>query len=345
VLRVLLLAAFAVAARSQPPADSIQTEIDAVKSARQAGDFAGAAAHRDAARRLVEAAPLAENMEAVANLYLEAERTAEGRAILRRAIAANPRSERLRFLLADSLEGEGNLAEAAAVLQNATGKEARIRLNGINRRLGRPALELDVTGQFPYAAADCTARDEALSPAQTAVIEARARLREGRTDDAFVLGLQAIASGSISSDTYIFNSVPALARMLARANTRGMADQLWDRLFAVAGDRSIDTLEPLLSLAREYARYLMQFPDRVPAARIALTRYRDLLVTAHGPESGTLAQVLRMTIEFEQDHEPETAAMAARQLLELEESLSGPDSLPMRHAAEIVAGLRQMRRR
>jgi tetratricopeptide (TPR) repeat protein len=64
----------------------------------------------------------------------------------------------------------------------------------------------------------------------------------------------------------------------------------------------------------------------VPAA---IEKYRGVLTGANGPESASLAEPLRMRIEFELSQSQwERAAASARDLLELEESLSGNTSEP-----------------
>ena len=55
-----------------------------------------------------------------------------------------------------------------------------------------------------------------------------------------------------------------------------MAEQLWDRLLALAESRSADTLVPLLRVSRDHTRFLAECKAGTPSAWNALVRYRDL---------------------------------------------------------------------
>jgi hypothetical protein len=183
---------------------------------------------------------------------------------------------------------------------------------------------------------------DAPDPAAATMRDAREVLRAGHTDDAFVLALRALNEGAPAKET-VFSEMPMLASTFALKQARGMADQLWERLFAMAEARAVDTLLPLLHVTREHARFLAEWPDRAPSARAAIARYRDLLITAHDPDSGELATVLRMTIEFEQDHgAPQVAAAAAEELLALAAAIHGPDGTGNLTSIQTAAGLYEM---
>jgi tetratricopeptide (TPR) repeat protein len=206
-------------------------------------------------------------------------------------------------------------------------------------RSGPPALErqlllsassVDLTLPKPDPVAEATLQS------------AREALQAGRTEDAFVLALRALDEVAPTNEA-IFSEMPVFASMLALKHARGKADQLWDRLFVIAEARSVDTLLPLLHVTREHARFLAEWPDRTPSARAAIAQYRDLLTTAHGPDSQELATVLRMTIEFEQDHDrPQAAAAAAEELLALASSINGQDGIGNLTAIQTAAGLYEM---
>ena len=70
--------------------------------------------------------------------------------------------------------------------------------------------------------------------------------------------------------------IPLLASRLASLQARGMAEQLWDRLLALAESRSADTLVPLLRVSRDHTRFLAECKAGTPSAWNALVRYRDL---------------------------------------------------------------------
>jgi tetratricopeptide (TPR) repeat protein len=78
---------------------------------------------------------------------------------------------------------------------------------------------------------------------------------------------------------------------------------------------------------QNYARFLMGQPDRLGEVPAAIEQYRRALIDANGPDSGSLAEPLRMKLEFERSHSQwERADASARELLELQESLSGNTS-------------------
>jgi tetratricopeptide (TPR) repeat protein len=288
MVRILMGCVFLslAAAQTDPIADAVR----GVHEARSRGDFAEAAARREAARKLLQQIPPAADyyrkwVGTVAALYASAGRTLEARAV------AGP-----------------ILLEPGAVL------DSRAMLG-----LSDSAGDRIVGG--------------------TSLNSAREALQAGRTEDAFVLGLRALDRVPPTSEA-IFSEMPVFASMLALKHARGMADQLWDRLLAVAEARSVDTLLPLLHVTREHARFLAEWPDRTPSARVAIARYRDLLTTAHGAGSEQLATVLRMAIEFEQDHDrPQAAAGAAEELLALASAIHGPDGVGNLTAIQTAAGL------
>jgi tetratricopeptide (TPR) repeat protein len=218
----------------------------------------------------------------------------------------------------------GRMAEAEAVISRA------FKLDPHHRR--GLLLFSDFSGGAPVP-------DSIPDPAAATIRDAREALRAGRTDDAFVLALRALDEEDPAKKA-VFSEMPVFASTLAIKQARGMADQLWERLFAMAEARSVDTLLPLLHVTREYARFLAEWPDRTPSARAAIARYRDLLIVAHGPGSGELSAVLRMTIEFEQDHgAPQAAAAAAEELLVLAAAVHGPDGTGNLTYIQTAAGL------
>lgn len=299
-------------AQTDPIADAVQAAHDA----RNRGDFAAAAARREAARRLLEQMPASDDsyrewVGSVASLYVSAGRTAEARAVILRAFNLNPRHREL-------------LSAAASSWKDATAVENLAAMVGIT--------DWQVEEAGP----------EASDPAAATMREARETLRAGRTEDAFALALRALDEGDPAKRA-VLSEMPVFASTLALKQARGMADQLWERLLAMAEARSIDTLLPLLHVTREHARFLAEWPDRIPSARAAIARYRDLLITAHGPASGELSTVLRMTIEFEQDHgAPQVAAAAAEELLALAAAIHGPDGTGNLTYIQTAAGLYEM---
>jgi tetratricopeptide (TPR) repeat protein len=162
------------------------------------------------------------------------------------------------------------------------------------------------------------------------VHKAQAALNENRVDDAYSLVLHAIDTASQASDGQQVEWLgPQLAHALAAHKEPAKAEQLFRRLFALAQDWSVNNVQPLLGVTQNYARFLMSQPDRQGEAPAAIEQYRRALTDANGPESAGLSEPLRMRMELESSRSQwENADASARQLLELQESLSGNTSDP-----------------
>ena len=164
---------------------------------------------------------------------------------------------------------------------------------------------------------------EELQQAQTA-------MNQHRLDDAYGLALDAIDNAARATDgQQVQWLVPQLAHELAANKEPAKAEQLFGRLLALAQDEWVDNGQPLIAVTQSYASFLMNQPDRMGEVPAAIEQYRRVLTDANGPDSGSLAGPLRMKIEFERAHSQwQTADASARELLELQESLSGDTSEP-----------------
>jgi tetratricopeptide (TPR) repeat protein len=121
--------------------------------------------------------------------------------------------------------------------------------------------------------------------------------------------------------------VPQVAGRLAATHEPAKAEQLFRRLFALEQSRSVENLQPLIAVTQMYARFLMDQPERTGEAAAAIEEYGRVLTDANGPESASMAEPLRLRIEFERARgEWENAEASARELLELQESFSGNTS-------------------
>jgi tetratricopeptide (TPR) repeat protein len=166
---------------------------------------------------------------------------------------------------------------------------------------------------------------------------------EGKFDDAFTLGLHAIdaASGAADRDQISWQ-VASIARAMVQRKQPALAEKLYQRLFGAVQSWSSDTPQPLLNAAHEYPAFLMAQPDRYSEVPAAIERYRDLLISADGADSGLVTQALRLTIDFERFHGSKDKALhAAQDLLALEESLSGRTSEPYLGVIELLAQVYQ----
>jgi len=319
-----LVSGVALAQVRQP--HPFEMEMRAVQAAREQGLFSEAARHREMARRLLEESPADHTLfpdwvRSLTSLYAEAGRTEEARAVVLGALRRQPGRRELLLAAADAWEEDGLSLRAAAFRSQIEAEAGAPKLAGSARQADRAAMTSGPLDRLFHRAGEAVAA--------------------GRAEDAFGIGAQLLAdAGGAPLDESIFSRIPLLASRLAPRQ----ADRLWVWLFAVAQDRSGDTLVPLLRVSREYVRYLSGFPERAPAVRDALSRYRELVLRAHGPASAELASVLRLTMEFELDQgETDRAAAAAAELLSIEESLNGPESASNVGALQAIAGFYEIR--
>jgi tetratricopeptide (TPR) repeat protein len=238
-------------------------------------------------------------------------------------LAETKRGAQGESLLKDYLEGHSNLdpQQRMNVLFN---------LSNVARRTGdsRSADEYQQAAQAlqpqpPPPPAGQIRIGEELRKAEIAA-------SQHRSDDAYGLALHAIDTAPQAADRQQADwLVPLIANLLAANKEPAKADQLFQRLFALAQNWSADNMQPLIAVTRNYARFLMSQPDRLGEVPAAIEQVRRVLIETNGPDSGSLAEPLRMKIEFERAHSQwQRADASARELLELQESLSGDTSDP-----------------
>jgi tetratricopeptide (TPR) repeat protein len=160
--------------------------------------------------------------------------------------------------------------------------------------------------------------------------EAQTAVSQHRLDDAYALAMRALDAAVQAADgQQVEWLVPQVAHALAANKESAKAGQLFQRLFALAQNWSVDSMQPLIAVAQSYTRFLMSQPDRWSEVPAAIEQYRSVLIDANGSDSGSLAEPLQMRIEFERSQmQWEKADALARELLELQESLSGNTSDP-----------------
>ena len=158
-------------------------------------------------------------------------------------------------------------------------------------------------------------------------------------EDAYTLALQILDAAPQATDRYQVEwFVPNVANQLAANHQPAKAEQLFQRLFALMETWQVDSAQHLITVSQNYAQFLMNQKDRWGDVPAALEQYRDLLASSNGPDSGTLAQPLRMKLEFERNHAQWRQAQASgHDLLELQESLSGNTSEPYLRDLQSVA--------
>jgi tetratricopeptide (TPR) repeat protein len=158
--------------------------------------------------------------------------------------------------------------------------------------------------------------------------QAQEAANQHRWDDAYTLALHAIDIAAQAADgQQVQWFVPEIAQQLAANKEPARAERLFQRLLALAQNRKADNMQPLLGATQNYVRFLMSQPDRLSEVPAAIEQYRGVLTDANGPESASLAEPLRLRIEFELAHSRWDAAQgSARDLLQLQESLTGNTS-------------------
>ena len=149
-------------------------------------------------------------------------------------------------------------------------------------------------------------------------------------DDAYGLALHVIDDAAQAADGQQLQWVmPPIAQQLADNKEPAKAEHLFQRLLALARNWSADNTQPLIAVTQSYVRFLMSQPDRLGDVPAAIEQYRSVLTDANGLESASLAEPVRLKIDFALSQSQwESAEASARELLELQESLSGNSSEP-----------------
>jgi len=203
----------------------------------------------------------------------------------------------------------------------------------------------DSKGADEYQQAAQALQPQPLSPPALQVLigkelqKAEAALKQHLLDDAYRLALHAIDTAAQAADgQQVEWQVPEMAESLAANHEPAKAETLFQRLFALAQTWSVDSMQPLIAVTRSYAQFLINQPDRWGEVAAAIERYRSVLTDANGPDSGSLAEPLRMRLASEHARSQwEKADASARELLELQESLSGNTSEPYLGDLQTVA--------
>jgi len=173
--------------------------------------------------------------------------------------------------------------------------------------------------------------------------KAQTAANEHRLDDAYALALHAIDTAAQAVDgQQVEWLVPQIAHALAANKEPAKGEQIFQRLLALAQSQSADSMQPLIAATQNYARFLMSQPDRLGEVPAAIEQVRHVLTEANGPDSASLAEPLHLKIDFLLSHSQwQQAEGSARELLELEESLSGNTSEPYLRALQTLARVYQ----
>ena len=161
----------------------------------------------------------------------------------------------------------------------------------------------------------------------------------GSTDEAFGLAIRAIDAASRAPNRdQIGWMIPSIATAIANRKAAVKGDQLYGFAIATAEGWADETLQPILNLLSNRAHYLIGQPGRAAEASDLIERYRAALTEAHGADSGTLDDPMRMTVLFERRRHPAPASLIPVQdLLAYEESVNGNTSEPYLQALQTLA--------
>jgi tetratricopeptide (TPR) repeat protein len=251
-------------------------------------------------------------------------------------LAGTQRSAEGESLLKDYLAGNSNLdaSQRINVLFNLGNLAGRRGDERSSREYQQAAQALQPQAHRPAAEANRAAKE---------LQNAQAALNERRLDDAFALALHAIDEAAPAADWRLVQiNASTIAGGLAANKEPAKAERLFQRLFEFAKNLSAESAEPLIVVTQNYARFLMNQPDRLGEVPFALEQLRNVLIDANGPDSGSLAEPLRMKIEFERSHAQwQKAETSAGDLLELQEPLSGKTSEPYLGDLLTAAGVYQ----
>jgi hypothetical protein len=245
-------------------------------------------------------------MSSFAQYLGSTQRAAQGEAVLQEYLAANPSLDR---------QQEANLLFMLANLASQAGDPKSPQYRDAARDLQPAPAPVSVPPQ-------ATIGDD--------LQKALAAANQNQTADAYRLAVDAIDHATYAIDgTQIWWNVPQIAQALAFHEEPAKAEQLYQRLFTVMQTWKPGSMQPLLAVTQRYVGFLQGLPARVNEAPGAIEEYRRLLIEANGPDSATLAEPLRMTMELasSQSNWPQAEA-AARELLEFQESVSGDSSEP-----------------
>ena len=167
----------------------------------------------------------------------------------------------------------------------------------------------------------------------------------GKLNQAFEIAMQAmaIAPRAVDRDQVTWQ-ISNLASQFVNHKQPAKAEDLHLRVFGTVETWSADNPQALITATQNYARFLM-YSDRWNEAPAAIKRYRDLIVATHGEASISVADTLRLTMDFERQHgTPGDVIKSAQELVALHESLAGNTSYLYLGAAEELARAYQSNR-
>lgn len=162
-------------------------------------------------------------------------------------------------------------------------------------------------------------------------------------DEAFAIALEAMNAAGRAADREsivglvwsIANGLAASAPSDSKAAERGR--QLFDRLFVLVDGWSDQTRRPQIEARERYFQFVRGPFRGGKMGEDAIARYREVLIAARGEGTGWMEQVLQLKLQLSELEDKGRHVAAARELVELEEALSGATSEPYLRAVQTLA--------
>jgi tetratricopeptide (TPR) repeat protein len=290
--------------------------------------------------------------EWLAQILQQAGRTPQADAVYREVLARAPADDRARLFnnYASYLVSTQRWAQALAVLKEF--QESGVALkpweeSSMYRTMSNAAAasgNARQAGEF-HVRAEAASRQGAENVTlvrpqlDTLLGKAQAAAGAGKIDDAMALAMQALGIASNAPNReQIGWAIPPIVSLMASRKAEVQGDQLYQRALSLAESWSDEGLQPLLTLLSNQMHYLIAQPRGASQALDVIERYRSLLVEAHGADSGTLDDPMRMLVQFERTRHPAPASLIpAQDLVAFEESINGDSSEPYLRAMQTLA--------
>jgi tetratricopeptide (TPR) repeat protein len=288
--------------------------------------------------------------ETLARILQGAGRLEAADAVHQDLLARGPAEQQARLAAnyAGFLVSTGRAGRALQVLEEfqashrtlAPGDETALEFAMANaaRSAGNVQLAEEYRARAKAMAAERSAENMAGRQLDDMFERAQSAANAGRSEEAFVLAMQAIDSASHTQyRESVTWRVPSIATTL-ELHEPAYCEQLYRRVEAMAERWAEDNLQPLLNVMASETQFLLGRPERRNDAWALVERYERLLAAAHGADSGMLEDAMRMRVQLGRTGaKPPVSVVPAEDLVAYEESVNGNTSEPYRMALRILA--------
>jgi hypothetical protein len=291
--------------------------------------------------------------QALARIYQQAGKLQQADAVYLDLFAQAPADQQVRLVtdFSNYLISTQRAAQALAVLNEFRGRGGPLhpweeasfyytmanaaRASGNNEQ----AEEYQARGRALSQEASPRVAPPVSPQIDTLLQKAQEAATTGNTDEAFGLAMRAIDAASRAPNRdQIGWTIPSIVVTMTNRKASAKADQLYGYAVTTAESWAGESLQPLLNLLSNRTHYLIGLPDRAAEAADSIERYRAVLTEAHGADSGTLDDPMRMAVLFERTRHPAPASLIPVQdLLAYEEAINGNTSEPYLRALQTLA--------